>query len=101
MKKYKNYQKYNKRYFEIYAKKTLEYCYNNAWLNCFDVHKEKPDLQSELLDIGIEVTSSSSERERNITAIFNDYIAGNRNYKDLEIKIKKLGGNVCRKNKST
>ena len=96
MKRYKNKQKYCKEFYEIYAKKTLEYCYNKSWENCFDETKECPDLQSEQLDIGVEVTSSINKNERQINSLFNKYIAGQIDYQKMKNKIVFLGGYVSK-----
>lgn len=101
MKKYKKNEKYNKRYFEIYAKKTLEYCYNKLWENCFDVNKEKPDLQSETLNIGIEVTRALPQRNGKINSMFNKYINRNIKYSELKTKVESLGGSVYKIGKTT
>ena len=96
MKRYKNKQKYCMEFYEIYAKKTLEYCYNKSWKNCFDETKECPDLQSEQLDVGVEVTSSINKNERQINSLFNKYIAGQIDYKKMKNKIVFLGGYVSK-----
>lgn len=91
--KYKKDEKYTKKYFEIYAKKTLEYCYNNSWKNCLK-NGENPDLQSKLLDIGIEVTRAQTKRDGKINSIFNKYIKKDIKYEELKKKIESLGGLV-------
>ncbi len=101
MKQYKNKIKYNKTYFEIYAKKTLEYYYDKSWKNCFSVTEEKPDLQSDELDIGIEVTRVLQKRDGKIDSIFNDYISKNIDFERLENDINSLGGFVCKIGEST
>lgn len=101
MKKYKKEEKYNKKYFEIYAKKTLEYCYNESWIKCFDVNKEKPDLQSETLNIGIEVTRALPQKNGKINSMFNKYVNKNIKYSELKNKVESLGGTVYKIGKST
>lgn len=96
---YKNKQKYSKEYFELYAKKSLEYCYDNSWKDCFE-KREQPDLQSESLNIGIEVTSSIPKRERQLNALFNTY-QNDGNYKELNRMVKKIGGKLYRHKKCT
>lgn len=94
MNKYKRKEKYNKKYFEIYAMKSLEYCYNALWKDCFVFTEENPDLQSDILNIGIEVTSSSSVRKRQINSLFNRFIQGDISYELLKNKVDLLGGNI-------
>ena len=59
----------NNKYYECYAKKILECVYNEDWRNNFGVIKDKPDIQSEELSIGVEVTSSAAKHERKINSI--------------------------------
>lgn len=51
--------KFTKRYYENYAMLSLERCYDKSW-NCFSVSGDdeprSPDLQSDKLNIGVEVT---------------------------------------------
>lgn len=93
----KKYQKYNTTYFEIYARNSLQYCYNNSWnKKNFDVTKESPDLQSEDLDIGIEVVRSSSQKEQTINSMFNKFRNQEITYETLENKVNPLGGNIVK-----
>lgn len=101
MKKYKNPIKYSKTYFEIYAKKTLEYCYNDSWLDKLESKREKPDLQSEELDIGIEVTRTLQTREGNINHIFNEFINKNKDFNIMKYEIESLGGEISKIGNST
>lgn len=101
MSKYKRKEKYNKRYFEIYAMKSLEYCYDELWKDCFAFTEEKPDLQSDVLNIGIEVTSSSSSRERQINSLFNRFIQEEISYEFLKNKVGLLGGNIKKMDQCT
>lgn len=101
MKKYKNLIKYSKTYFEIYAKKTLEYCYDERWINKFESKREKPDLQSEELDIGIEVTRTLQTREGKMNHIFNEFINKRKEYNIMKYEIESLGGEISKIGNST
>ena len=80
-------KKYSKKYFEFYAKKVLEYCYDSSW-NSFE-HRDRPDLQSEILNIGVEVTRSLERTEGKLDSVFH---RRDLDYEKKEEIIKKLGG---------
>lgn len=84
---------YYKRWYEAYAKMFVENIYNKSWRNCFSM-KEKPDLQSETLNIGIEVTSSLASNMYSIQHAFNEYIDKEKSEETLEKIVKKAGSNA-------
>lgn len=65
--------RYDKHYFERYALLTL-YCTFPEWEDHF-VRSERPDLQNEIDGVGIEVTSSTPSRIREVEA-FGQKILG-------------------------
>lgn len=67
--KYKN--EYDKHYYEQYAKLTLSSCYDQELASL--VNKDKPDLQSDELSIGIEVSRSVSSESCHQQFIINKY----------------------------
>lgn len=84
---------YYKRWYEAYAKMFVENIYNKSWRNCFSM-KEKPDLQSETLNIGIEVTGSLDSNMHYVQHEFNKYVDKKINKETLEKRVKKVGSNV-------
>ncbi len=79
---------YYKRWYEAYAKMFVENIYNKSWKNCFSM-QEQPDLQSETLNIGIEVTSSLDFNMHRIQHEFNKYVDNVRSEETLEKIVKK------------
>lgn len=75
-------KKYNKRYLEIYAMLTLSK-YLNLDLDIENL-KERPDLQSKELDIGIEVTQAITEQDGLYNALYQQYFG--KGYKSKYIK---------------
>ena len=87
--------KYKKGYSEIYAFLSLVYFYDKQ-LKCLSL-SDKPDLQSESLDIGIEVTESISKKYGNerfhINQIFGQKLSANE-VLILSKRVKAINGKV-------
>ena len=62
------------RYFEKYAKLSLACCYDPSWdlLTCGE-GVESPDLQSDALDVGVEVTRAISSEEGAAQKVLQEY----------------------------
>ena len=79
--------KYDKHYFERYAELTL-YSVFSEWKSHFSKEKrDKPDLQNEIDDIGIEVTSSTPSYIREVEAFGAKLLGGKISIKD-EVKFR-------------
>ena len=90
MKSKKNDVLFNKTYYENYAKSTLQHiinCSNNSFIN-----SDKPDLQSEKLNIGIEVTRAVAKEYGRIQSITNKYFGKDYSGQYLRGKINKIIG---------
>lgn len=74
--------KYDKHYFERYAELTL-YGIFPEWNSHF-TRSDRPDLQNEIDDIGIEVTSSTPTRIREVAAFGAKLLGGKVSIKDEE-----------------
>ena len=67
---------YDTRYFEKYAMLSLRYAYNPCWDSfACGAGVESPDLQSEALDIGVEVTRAITGQEGLAHRIVTDYFS--------------------------
>lgn len=79
-------------YYECYAKIALE----NLFPNQFNLElKYRPDLQAQLVDIGIEVTQGIDPKQQEIESFFTKIIYdGKADTAKLEKQIEKLGGEL-------
>jgi hypothetical protein len=82
--------RYNKRYFEIYAALSLSEYFNIAFQKIMFL--DKPDLHIVPLDLGIEVTRAISEYEGKCNAFINYYFGKGYSLEFLNSKLNSMFG---------
>ena len=76
--------KYDKGYFERYALLSLIKCFDYKLEDLLDSNFESPDWQSDILDLGIEVTRAESPSDGKLSFIINKFF--NKGLSGKEIK---------------
>ena len=77
----------DKKYYENYARISIIEIYNKNLINA--KLKDKPDIQDEINNIGIEVTRSELKNECIATSITNKFFGKNLSLSELELCIKR------------
>lgn len=77
----------DKKYYENYARISLIEIYNKNLINA--KLKDKPDIQDEINNIGIEVTRSELKNECIASSITNKFFGKNLSLSELELCIKR------------
>ena len=80
-------------YYECYAKIVLEEMLPDHFFDL--VILDRPDLQNEQLNIGIEVTSSINQKQREAESLYVKWFDRNNEDKEkIEVQIEKCGGKL-------
>lgn len=66
--------KVTKEYSEWYALLSLVHCYDEELRILFNCKKEEPDWQSEILDLGLEITEALESEDGRKRFVVNRYI---------------------------